>query len=98
MIEYYQEHAEQYEWEKIVKVTQFGLKMYNPVVMSKLYMMREAYQHDSFGTDYFIWVDGGFTHALDKQFLHRRTFDKVVNHYQIDWFFVASTYFVWDTM
>jgi pentose-5-phosphate-3-epimerase len=41
--------------------------MYNPAVMSKLNLVREALEKDIFHTDYFVWVDGGITHAFDKE-------------------------------
>jgi hypothetical protein len=47
-------------------LSHYGLKMYNPVVMSKLFFMREAMKRDTFGSDYFVWTDGGLTHALNK--------------------------------
>lgn len=43
--------------------------MYNPVVMSKLFLMTEAITYDIFQSDYFLWVDGGFTHVLDKKLI-----------------------------
>jgi hypothetical protein len=43
-------------------VPQFGIKMYNPVVMSKHRILMEAAKLNPFNSDYHLWVDGGFTH------------------------------------
>jgi hypothetical protein len=72
--------------------------MYNPVVMSKLFFMREALQVDTFDSDYLVWVDGGLTHVFNKSFVERQLIDKVVETYRIDWFFFANKGFFWDKM
>lgn len=79
---------------------QFALRMYNPVVMSKLFLMWEALKRDTFGSDYFIWTDGGLTHGrgLDRNFVALHPIDKIVNYYRMDWFFLANKMFDWDTM
>jgi hypothetical protein len=35
--------------------------------MSKVMLVKEALQKDIFKTDYFVWIDGGITHAYDKK-------------------------------
>ena len=74
-------------WIRLSKTPMYKLKMYNPVVMSKLRVMKEAFSVDKFNSDYYIWVDGGFPHSLGTEFLHKNVFTNYVQTYQIDWFF-----------
>ncbi len=39
--------------------------MYNPVIMSKLFLMEEAVQKDIFNADFFIWNDAGMMHNFN---------------------------------
>lgn len=57
------------KWQKYSILPQFGLRMYNPVVMSKLRFVAEASLVDPFNSDYYIWIDGGLTHSFDKSIL-----------------------------
>jgi hypothetical protein len=41
--------------------------MYNPVVMSKFFLMVEAIEHDIFDSDYFMWIDAGLLHIYSKE-------------------------------
>lgn len=36
--------------------------MYNPVVMSKLFLMAEAMEQDIFESDFYAWADAGILH------------------------------------
>lgn len=45
------------------RYVQYGCEMYNPVLMSKTFMMSEAQQYDIFDSDYYVWIDGGLTHV-----------------------------------
>jgi hypothetical protein len=40
--------------------------MYNPVVMSKVFMMVEALKYDVFNSDYFMWMDAGLLHVFNR--------------------------------
>ena len=35
------------------------MALYNPMVMSKLFWTRDAARLNPFGTDSFLWIDGG---------------------------------------
>jgi len=56
--------------------TQATLELYNPMVMSKMFMLNDARIYNPFNTDYFIWVDGGITNTVHEGYF---THDKVIN-------------------
>jgi len=72
--------------------TQAGLELYNPMVMSKMFMLNDASIANPFGTDYFLWVDGGITNTVHQGYF---THDKVINkihHYLQKFLFVCFPY------
>ena len=44
--------------------TQAKLDMYNPLVMSKMFLLNDASIFDPFNSDYMVWVDGGITNTV----------------------------------
>lgn len=44
--------------------TQGSLEYYNPMVMSKMFLLHNAKCYDPFNSDYFYWIDGGITNTL----------------------------------
>ncbi|NBT57878.1 hypothetical protein EBT16_03740 [bacterium] len=57
---------------------QANLKYYNPIVMSKMFMLNDASIHNPFSTDYFYWIDAGITNTVHPgYFSHDRVFDNV---------------------
>jgi len=59
--------------------TQATLEMYNPMVMSKMFMVHDAVCYNPFNTDYFIWIDGGITNTVHAGYF---THDKILNKIQ----------------
>ena len=58
--------------------TQATLEMYNPMVMSKFFMLHDAVCFNHFNTDYFAWIDGGITNTVHEgYFTHDKVFSKV---------------------
>jgi FkbM family methyltransferase len=45
----------------LAESTQATMELYNPMVMSKMFMLHDASLLDPFGSEYFLWVDGGLT-------------------------------------
>lgn len=43
---------------------QSKLPYYNPVVMSKFFMLNDSQVQDPFGSDYLFWIDGGLTNTV----------------------------------
>jgi len=69
--------------------TQATLDLYNPMVMSKMFMLNDAKLFNPFDTDYFIWLDGGITNTVhDGYFTHDKVLDKI--HLFLDKFFFVS--------
>ena len=48
----------------LVDSTQAKLDMYNPLVMSKMFLLNDASILDPFNSDYMVWVDGGLTNTV----------------------------------
>jgi O-methyltransferase len=58
--------------------TQAKLEMYNPLVMSKMFLLHDAKILDSFGSDYMFWIDAGLTSTVHYgYFTHDKVLDKL---------------------
>lgn len=58
--------------------TQASLPLYNPMVMSKMFMLHDASIANPFGTHHWAWIDGGITNTVHPgYFTHDRVFDRV---------------------
>ena len=58
--------------------TQATLEFYNPMVMSKMFMLNDARIRNPFDTDHFAWIDGGITNTVHEgYFTYDKVFDKV---------------------
>jgi hypothetical protein len=56
--------------------TQAKLEMYNPLVMSKVYLLHDAKILDKFNSEYMFWIDAGLTNTVHPGYF---TKDKVLN-------------------
>ena len=56
--------------------TQSKLEMYNPLVMSKVYLLHDAKILDKFDSEYMFWIDAGLTNTIHPGYF---THDKVLN-------------------
>jgi len=43
---------------------QAKLSHYNPIVMSKFFMLNDSTLHDPFGSEYMFWIDGGLVNTV----------------------------------
>ena len=84
------------EWRNIAswlaESTQANLEMYNPIVMSKLFLLNDAAIYNSFKTDYYLWLDAGITNTVHQGYL---THDNCINKlekYLNKFLFVAFPY------
>lgn len=57
--------------------TQGSLSHYNPMVMSKMFLLHNAKIHDPFASDYFYWIDGGISNTLSLGYFKE---DNVINN------------------
>jgi hypothetical protein len=72
--------------------TQAKLEMYNPIVMSKMFLLNDAAIMDPFDSTHLVWVDGALTNTVNEGYFWS---DKVLNKLE-DYFnkfsFVAFPY------
>lgn len=58
--------------------TQGSLEYYNPMVMSKMFLLHNAKIFNFFNTDYLFWIDGGITNTVHPgYFTHDKVIEKV---------------------
>lgn len=77
----------QAEW--LTRSSQATMEMYNPMVMSKMFMLNDARIWNPFSTEYMAWIDGGITNTVHEgYFTHDKVFDKVTS--DMDKFFYIS--------
>jgi hypothetical protein len=56
--------------------TQAKLEMYNPLVMSKVFLLHDAKILDRFNSEYMFWIDAGLTNTVHPGYF---TYDKVLD-------------------
>jgi hypothetical protein len=57
------------------------LEYYNPIVMSKMFMVHDAKVTNPFNTDYFLWLDAGIANTVyEKYFTENNALDKITPH------------------
>jgi FkbM family methyltransferase len=62
----------------LTESTQAKLEMYNPLVMSKVFLLNDARIMDSFNSDYLFWIDAGITNTVHAGYLtHDKVLDKI---------------------
>lgn len=72
--------------------TQASMELYNPMVMSKMFMLNDAAIFNPFESDYFAWVDGAITNTVHEGYF---THDLALNnleHYIDKFLFVSFPY------
>lgn len=58
--------------------TQAALEYYNPMVMSKMFMLHNAKCFNPFDSSHFFWIDGGITNTIHAgYFSHDKVIDKL---------------------
>ena len=58
--------------------TQARLEMYNPLVMSKMFLLNDARILDKFNSDSLYWIDAGITNTVHSgYFTHDKVMDKI---------------------
>jgi len=55
--------------------TQATMELYNPMVMSKMFLLHDEKIRNPFNTDYFYWIDGGLTNTVHPGYFSK---DKVL--------------------
>ena len=61
--------------------TQARLENYNPLVMSKVFLLHDAKIMDKFDSEYMFWIDGGLTNTVHPgYFTHDKVLDKLTKY------------------
>ncbi len=72
--------------------TQARLELYNPLVMSKMFLLHDAKILDPFDSDYMFWIDAGLTNTVHPgYFTHDKVLDKL-SEYTNKFSFVCFPY------
>ena len=62
--------------------TQAKLEYYNPLVMSKMFLLNDARIMDKFDTEYMFWLDAGITNTVHQgYFTHDKVFNNIDNQF-----------------
>jgi hypothetical protein len=76
----------------LTESTQAKLEMYNPLVMSKMFLLHDAKILDQFDSDYLFWIDAGLTNTVHQgYFTHDKVIDKI-NKYINNFSFICFPY------
>jgi hypothetical protein len=62
----------------LVDSTQAKLEMYNPIVMSKMFLLNDAAILDPFNSENLVWVDGALTNTVHEGYFWK---DKVISKF-----------------
>jgi len=61
--------------------TQAKLEMYNPLVMSKMFLLHDAKIFDTFNSDYMYWIDAGLSNTVHPgYFTHDKVLEKLTKY------------------
>jgi hypothetical protein len=67
----------EYGWLK--NSPQASLEWYNPIVMSKMFLLNDASIWNPFATDYHVWLDAGITNTVHDESL-KKAVNKLTSH------------------
>lgn len=72
--------------------TQATMDLYNPMVMSKMFLLHDEKIRNPFNSDYLFWIDGGLTNTVHPgYFYHDKVFEKL-DTYVKKFFFISFPY------
>ena len=71
---------------------QAKLEYYNPIVMSKMFMLHDASIYNHFETDYYYWVDAGLTNTVPATHLGENRCLDNLNKYVDNFLFLGYPY------
>lgn len=72
--------------------TQATLEYYNPMVMSKMFMLHDASIFNPFDSEYFIWLDGGITNTVHPGYFTKDKILDKITPYLGKFFFISFPY------
>jgi hypothetical protein len=72
---------------------QANLTYYNPIVMTKFFMLNDVALDNPFNSEYFFWIDGGITNTVHPgYFTHDKVFDKLDTFLEKDFLLISYPY------
>jgi len=71
---------------------QGSLEYYNPMVMSKMFLLHNAKIFNPFDTEYFFWIDGGITNTLSLGYFQDNTIIEKIQSLAEKFLFVCFPY------
>lgn len=71
---------------------QATLEYYNPIVMSKMFLLHDSVCWNPFNTDYFIWLDAGITQTVYEKFFTENDFFTKLESYLYPFLFLSYPY------
>jgi hypothetical protein len=72
--------------------TQGSLEYYNPMVMSKMFLLHNAKCYDPFNSEYFYWIDGGLSNTMSLGYLNNPTVINNLIKLSDNFLFIAFPY------
>ena len=72
--------------------TQGSLEYYNPMVMSKMFLLHNAKCYDPFNSEYFYWIDGGLTNTMSLGYFNNPTVVDNLTKLSDNFLFIAFPY------
>jgi len=72
--------------------TQAKLEMYNPIVMSKMFLLNDASIMDPFDSTHLVWIDGGITNTVHEGYFWKDNVVKKLDRYFDKFSFVCFPY------
>ena len=76
----------------LINSTQSKLEMYNPVVMSKMFLLNDAAILDPFNSTHLVWVDGAITNTVHEGYFWKDNVIKKLGKYLNKFSFVCFPY------
>lgn len=76
----------------LAESTQAKLEMYNPVVMSKMFLLNDAAILDPFNSSHLIWVDGALTNTVHEGYFWKDNIINKIGDIFTDFSFVCFPY------
>jgi hypothetical protein len=76
----------------LAESTQAKLEMYNPIVMSKMFLLNDAAILDPFNSDYMVWVDGALTNTVHEGYFWKDGVIQKLEKYLNKFSFVCFPY------
>lgn len=80
----------QVEW--LAGSPQARLDMYNPIVMSKMFLLNDARIYDKFNSDYMFWIDAGITFTVSMEYFLSKNILKKLPKYISKFLFIIFPY------